>query len=127
MNAFLYVRGLSETDQCICGRASETPKHLMFDCGLYDGIRELNDWAIVRLGAWDTWELRDLVTQQGSYEEDDNMECTVDLSNAGPSHMTATPRSSSVDAGTKRKRTLEDDGQGDERLVELRNVSDRMR
>ncbi|GLV40877.1 hypothetical protein CBL_08451 [Carabus blaptoides fortunei] len=55
------------------------------------------------------------------------MDCLVDLASAGPSQKPTVPRSSSVDAGAKRRRTLEDDGQGDERLTELRNVSDRMR
>ncbi|GLV46457.1 hypothetical protein CBL_20790, partial [Carabus blaptoides fortunei] len=59
--------------------------------------------------------------------EDDDIECLVDLASAGPSQKATAPRSSSVDAGAKRRRTLEDDGQGDERLTELRNVSDRMR
>ncbi|GLV44544.1 hypothetical protein CBL_12109 [Carabus blaptoides fortunei] len=51
------------------------------------------------------------------------MDCSVNLSGPGPSHMTAAPRSSSVDAVTKRKRTLEDDGQENERLVEMRKVT----
>ncbi|GLV46446.1 hypothetical protein CBL_21420, partial [Carabus blaptoides fortunei] len=54
------------------------------------------------------------------------MDCSVDLSSPGPSHLTAASRSSSVDA-VKRKRTLDDDGQENERLVEMRKVSDRMR
>ncbi|GLV43786.1 hypothetical protein CBL_12313 [Carabus blaptoides fortunei] len=47
------------------------------------------------------------------------MVCSLDLSSPGPSHSTAAPRSSSVDA-VKRKCTLDDDGQDNERLVEMR-------
>ncbi|GLV44550.1 hypothetical protein CBL_12103 [Carabus blaptoides fortunei] len=50
------------------------------------------------------------------------MECLVDLVSAGPSQKATAPKSSSVDAGAKRRRTLENDGQGDERLAELRNI-----
>lgn len=46
MNGFLHKRGLSETEACRCGSASEDWKHVLVECPLYDDIRRLEEWDV---------------------------------------------------------------------------------
>jgi len=46
MNEFLYKRGLSESESCVCGAAREDWKHVLIECPLYDDVRTLSEWGV---------------------------------------------------------------------------------
>lgn len=48
MNAFLYKRGLSASERCICGAEREDWKHVLVECSMYDDLRDLNECGVVR-------------------------------------------------------------------------------
>ena len=47
MNAFLYKRGLSESECCACGHVREDWKHVLVECALYDDIRDLSACGVI--------------------------------------------------------------------------------
>lgn len=42
MNAFLSRMSLSDVSECLCGAPSEDAKHIMFECTLYEDLRNLD-------------------------------------------------------------------------------------
>lgn len=42
MNAFLYERGLSDSDMCACGEKAEDWKHVLCECRMYNDLRDLD-------------------------------------------------------------------------------------
>lgn len=46
LNAYLYVRSLSDSPDCRCGLAAETSLHVLCECPLYGDIRALDELGI---------------------------------------------------------------------------------
>ena len=46
MNAFLYERNLCESERCACGAAKEDWRHVLFDCSMYEDLRDLSGCGI---------------------------------------------------------------------------------
>lgn len=45
-NGFLYERGLSDTEECVCGAEREDWKHVLTECRMYEDVRDLNGWGV---------------------------------------------------------------------------------
>lgn len=46
VNKFLYKQGLSKTEKCNCGAASEDWKHVLVKHFLYDDVKRLNKCGV---------------------------------------------------------------------------------
>lgn len=54
LNAFLHRRALSDVESCDCGALVEDWLHVLCECPLYDGIRDLGGMGVVATdGGWD--------------------------------------------------------------------------
>ena len=66
LNAFLYSRNLRDSPDCVCGYAREDWVHLLCECEMYEGFRNLEEMKITRRG--NNWDVSEVIKDRAAYE-----------------------------------------------------------
>ena len=66
LNAFLHSRNLRDYPDCVCGYAREDWVHLLCECEMYEGFRNLHEMKILQRG--DIWDVSKVIKDRAAYE-----------------------------------------------------------